>query len=204
MSATTPAVQGGQRPLAQPKRISNGLLGMIFFLSSEAVIFSSLIFAYLYLRRVHPLWPPLVPGTHLQEKRLEIGYPFINTIILISSGVTQHFAHGAIRRGNMPRFIGLSIATILLGSWFVGGQIWEYKHLETAIDRDPFGGTFFTLTGLHGAHVTAGVILLIVLLVASLRGKFTQYRHFPIEAGTLYWHFVDAIWVVLFSLFYLL
>ena len=204
MSSTTPVVQGGQRALAQPKRISNGLLGMIFFLSSEAVIFSSLIFAYLYLRRVHPIWPPYVPGTNIRESHLEIGYPFINTIVLISSGFTQHFAHGAIRRGNMSRFIALSILTILLGSWFVGGQIWEYIHLDTAINRDVFGGTFFTLTGLHGAHVTAGIILLIVLLVLSLRGKFTQYRHFPIEAGTLYWHFVDAIWVILFSLFYLM
>ncbi len=197
MDAVTPAGAHGHAQAAAP-RMSNGMLGMIFFLCSEAVLFGALIFAYLYLRRVGPSWPP-----H-GETRLEIGYPFINTIILISSGVVQHFAHGAIRRGQMSRYLLLQIIAIVLGAWFVGGQAFEYAHLNTAINRDSFGATFFTLTGLHGAHVSIGILLLIWVLVGTLRGKYNQYKHFPVEAATLYWHFVDAIWVVLFSLFYLL
>ncbi len=202
MSASPHAVgghgQGGPPVATPPARWSNEFLGVAFFLCSELVLFSSLIFAYLYLKRVSPVWPPA------GEDRLEIGYPFINTIILISSGVTQHLAHGAIRRGQQTRYLVLLAVTIVLGSAFIGGQIYEYHGLHTALNRDTFGGTFFTLTGLHGAHVTGGILFLIWVFIRSLRGKYNRYHHFAVEAGTLYWHFVDAIWVVLFALFYLL
>ncbi len=171
MSASPHAVgghgQGGPPVVTPPARWSNEFLGVAFFLCSELVLFSSLIFAYLYLKRVSPVWPPA------GEDRLEIGYPFINTIIV-------------------------------LGSAFIGGQMYEYHGLKTALNRDTFGGTFFTLTGLHGAHVTGGIIFLIWIFIRSLQGKYNRYHHFAVEAGTLYWHFVDAIWVVLFALFYLL
>jgi heme/copper-type cytochrome/quinol oxidase subunit 3 len=204
MSATTPVVSAHGRAAPAPKRWSNGFLGVVFFLCSEAALFGSLIFAYLYLRRANPVWPPYIPGTSIREQHLEIGYPIINTIVLISSGVTQHFAFGALRRGQRSRYLLLQVVTIFLGTWFIGGQIYEYHGLPFSLGRDAFGATFFTLTGLHGFHVTIGILFLIWLLIGTLRGKYTQYSHFPIEAGTLYWHFVDAVWVILFSLFYLL
>src|SRR5579871_4570857 len=140
MEAVTTASTHGHAAAA-PKRFSNGLLGVIFFLCSETTLFGSLIFAYLYLRRVGPMWPP-----HGEERLLDIGiYPVINTLVLITSGFTQHFAHGAIRRGEQSRFIGLSIVTIILGTWFIGGQAWEYDHVKLALSRNTYGGTFFTL-----------------------------------------------------------
>ena len=108
----------------------------------------------------------------------------------------------------MPRMYALLVSTIILGAVFLGGQIYEYHNLLT--DKNPllmssntYGATFFALTGLHGAHVTGGIIFLLVLLIGTLRGKYNQGNTMVPHAATLYWHFVDAVWVVLFALFYL-
>ena len=194
--STTVAAHGRGRP-RRNTRFGNGFLGVIFFLCSEVALFGSLIFAYLYLRRSLGTWPP--PGI----PRLEVVLPAINTVVLITSGFFCHYAYTAIKHGKQLRFMALLLLTILFGAAFLGGQAYEYKSLHTAINHDIFGATFFTLTGLHGAHVSLGVLALITVFVLGLRGRWTRDHNFAVHGVTLYWHFVDAVWVLLFAIFYL-
>lgn len=173
-------------------------LGMLIFIMSEAVLFANLIAGYLYLRFSQPQWPP--EGT----PHLDLVFPAINTVILIASGLPMHWAHKAAEKGNRQHLnYGLAL-TILLGGIFIAGQGWEYLHAGFAPSTNIFGSTFFTLTGFHGAHVIVGLTFLVVTFILALRGRFSAERHFPIEAAALYWHFVDAVWVVLFAVLYVL
>ena len=196
-SVSTTVAAHGHRPVRRNTRFGNGFLGVIFFLCSEVALFGSLIFAYLYLRRSLGTWPP--PGI----PRLEVVLPAINTVVLVTSGFFCHYAYTAIKHGRQRLFMVLLLLTIVFGAAFLGGQAYEYKHLQTAINRDIFGATFFTLTGLHGAHVSLGVLALIAVFMLGLRGRWTRDHNFPVHGVTLYWHFVDAVWVILFAIFYL-
>jgi len=174
------------------------LLGFLFFLISDSIFFGSLIFAYLYLRNAAPVWPP--PGI----ERPDVYLAAVNSIVLFGSGVTMHVAMEGMRRDRRGQFVGFIVATIVLGTLFVSGQIYEYWHIlpVTKWAATTFGASFYTLTGMHGFHVSVGVIFLITVLIQTLRGTYTKDRHFGLTAATLYWHFVDIIWVALFFLFY--
>jgi cytochrome c oxidase subunit 3 len=197
---STRAAGHGHGHAMQPMRntrLSNGLIGIIFFLCSEVTLFGSLIFAYLFLRRSLGYWPP--HGI----SRLEVALPAVNTVILITSSLWCHLAESAIARGNQSRFRFFLGLTILFGATFVTLQGIEYHSLRTAINHDIFGATFFTLTGLHGAHVSLGVLSWITVFILALRGRWTRDHHFAVNAVAIYWHFVDVVWVILFTLFYL-
>jgi heme/copper-type cytochrome/quinol oxidase subunit 3 len=181
------------------------LLGFVLFLISDVVLFSSFIFAYIYLRTtVSPVWPPISPLTGHQLPRLDVAFACVNSVVLFGSGITMHYAlenwkHGT--RGLYNLFMGL---TILLGVAFLGGQAFEYTHATIGgWSESIFGASFFTLTGMHGFHVAVGVVFLTTLWIQSSRGVYDSERFFGLTAGTLYWHFVDVIWVALFFLFYL-
>lgn len=193
MSAVTPAELS---PAEQSLRVNR--LGLTLFIMSEAVLFANLIAAYLYLRFTNAQWPP--EGT----PELELVLPAINTVILIASGVPMHLAHKAAERGDRRTLLWGLVATLAMGIVFIAGQGWEYTHAGFTPQTNVFGSTFFTLTGFHGAHVLVGLTFLAVVLVLSLRGRFSMQRHFPVEAAALYWHFVDAVWVVLFAVLYVL
>jgi cytochrome c oxidase subunit 3 len=177
------------------------LLGFVFFLMSDVVLFSIFIFAYLYLRNSVPNWPPIVKGG-LQLPRFDTAFAAVNSIVLFGSGVTMHLAMEAWRHANRSRFTAFIIATIVLGIGFLSGQAYEYTHLHDTWAGSTFGASFFTLTGMHGFHVFIGVIFLCTVLWQTRRGVYTTQRHFGLTAATLYWHFVDVIWVALFFLFY--
>ena len=175
--------------------------GMILFIASEALIFANFIAAYLYLeiRNWNVGHPWQLPS--------DITYPIINTIILICSSFPAHFAGRGIAKGNQRQLkIGLFL-TILMGAIFLGGQIFEYSGLFGDFgftpDKSIFGSAFFTLTGFHGLHVTVGAIFLLICLIRSMRGDFTAKKHFAVQAAEMYWHFVDIVWVIVFSLIYL-
>ena len=172
------------------------LLGFLLFLISDSILFCSFIFSYLYDRAASPGWPP--PGI----ERPDVFLAAVNSIVLFGSGVTMHFAMESVRHENRRRFIGFIVATIILGLGFLSGQAYEYTHLHDTWAGSTFGASFFTLTGLHGFHVFIGVIFLITVLIQTLRGVYTTQRYFGLTAATLYWHFVDVIWVALFFLFY--
>jgi cytochrome c oxidase subunit 3 len=173
------------------------LLGFLLFLVSDSILFMSFIFGYLYIRAASPEWPP--PGV----ERPALYLAAVNSIVLFGSGVTMHFAMEAWRHLNQKRFVSFIIATIVLGLGFLSGQAYEYTHLHDTWAGSTFGASFFTLTGLHGFHVFIGVIFLITVLIQTLRGTYTPHRYFGLTAATLYWHFVDVIWVALFFLFYI-
>lgn len=179
------------------------LQGFLLFLISDCVLFSSFIFAYLYLRNSGQGWPP--PGI----PRLDVAFAAWNSVLLFGSGATMHYALENWKHGNFMKYMWMLIFTIILGIGFLGGQGYEYTHL-IRVDHASWGGSgifgasFFTLTGMHGFHVFVGVCYLTVLLLQSAAGVYTKQKFFGITAGTLYWHFVDVIWVVLFSIFYLL
>ncbi|HTJ28621.1 MAG TPA: cytochrome c oxidase subunit 3 [Candidatus Limnocylindria bacterium] len=181
------------------------LLGFVLFLCSDVVLFSSFIFAYIYLRTsVSPTWPPLDPVSGHQLPRLDVAFAAVNSVVLFGSGVTMHFAmenwkHA--KRGAYNLFMWL---TIILGTCFLLGQAYEYTHAKIGgWSGSIFGASFFTLTGMHGFHVFVGVVYLLILWIQSMRNVYDQDHFFGLTAGTLYWHFVDVIWVALFFLFYL-
>jgi heme/copper-type cytochrome/quinol oxidase subunit 3 len=179
------------------------LQGFLLFLVSDIVLFSSFIFAYLYLRNTGQGFPPAGIG------RLDVAFASFNSMVLFASGCTMHYALENWKHGNFNKYAYNLIATIILGAMFLGGQGYEYTSLivkdhVTWAGSGIFGASFFTLTGLHGFHVFVGVLYLSVLLLQSVHGTYTKQKFFGLTAGTLYWHFVDVIWVLLFSIFYLI
>jgi cytochrome c oxidase subunit III len=173
--------------------------GMILFIASEALIFANFIAAYLYLEIRNWNTLPFRLST-------ELTFPLINTIILICSSFPAHIAGRGIARGNQRQLkIGLAL-TILMGLVFLSGQVFEYSGLfgeHFTLSENIFGSAFFTLTGFHGLHVTIGALFLLICLIRAMRGDFTAKKHFAVQAAEMYWHFVDIVWIVVFSLIYL-
>ena len=183
--------------------------GMIFFITSEALIFANLIASYLYLeiRQGAGAWT-LPNGDHLLGPDIYTGILILNTVILFSSSIPARLFGRALAKGDQGRMALYLILTAIMGSIFVALQFGvEYPHL-VASGLNPqaniFGSAFFTLTGFHGLHVTVGVIFLLICWLRALRGDFAGKRHFAVEAAEMYWHFVDGVWVAVFSVVYLL
>ncbi|MDQ6907489.1 MAG: cytochrome c oxidase subunit 3 [Chloroflexota bacterium] len=189
-------------PLPQPEVAGQGRTvnwwGILAMIASEVIFFANLIIGYLYLRVRAGQWPP--EGI----EPLELLLPTINTAILLSSALPMHGAHLAIRRGDRKGMQKGLILAAVLGMIFISGQAWEYTHAPFSLKSGTFGSTFFTLTGFHGLHVVVGIILILICYLRSLRGSFNREHHFGVEAAAMYWHFVDAVWVILFGVLYLL
>jgi heme/copper-type cytochrome/quinol oxidase subunit 3 len=177
-----------------------GWYGMVFFLASEAFFFANLIAAYLYLRVEHG-------SSYAEKELLNIPLVIVNTVILVSSSFVLTWAVGGLKRGNNRRLaIGIML-TALMGLIFLSVQAYEYMALGNeglTPQSSIFGSAFFTLTGFHFAHVSFGVLLLTVGFFRSMRGHFTEERHFGLTATEMYWHFVDVVWVVLFLTVYII
>ncbi len=134
------------------------------------------------------------------------GIPAINTLILLSSGVTVTWAHWGLKKNDRTQLILGLMATVALGFLFLVLQAYEYHHAYTELNltlhSGIYGTTFFMLTGFHGLHVTLGATMLLVILMRSLKGHFTADHHFAFEAVAWYWHFVDVVWLGLFVFVY--
>ncbi len=174
------------------------IFGIIMFLVAESMIFLGLFAAYLTFKLNTPDWKP--EGTEL-----ELLLPGINTIILISSSFVIHKAEDEIKKDNVK---GVQIwfgLTALMGVVFLIGQMYEYFHLPFGLRTNLFASTFYVLTGFHGLHVFFGLVLIFGVLLRSLKpNHYSSKSHFGIEAAEIYWHFVDVVWIVLFTLLYLL
>ena len=201
------AVASLQRePTPQYPAIKPGMMGMYIFLASEVMFFGSLFATYFYLVGSHGTWPPIPPSATPEYYVSWWPIPFFNTIWLLSSGVTCHFALEGLAHDRRRQFFVLQITTIVLGFIFEGGQLYEFI---TAFGRglnltaNTFASAFFTMTGFHGAHVLGGLILLILILYRAARGQFDSRNHVGPAAVTLYWHFVDVVWIFLFLILYL-
>jgi cytochrome c oxidase subunit 3 len=175
------------------------MMGMFIFLASEVMFFGGLFATYFYLLGSRAEWPP--PGTQAVHW---YPIPFINTFLLLSSGVTMHFASDAVQVGRRVRFLGLTLFTIILGALFEAGQAWEFAHAKISFSGpNQFASAFVLMTGFHGLHVMGGLILLLLVLGRGLRGHFTPEHHVFVAAATIYWHFVDVVWIFLFGILYL-
>jgi heme/copper-type cytochrome/quinol oxidase subunit 3 len=183
--------------------ISNPILGMILFITSEVMFFAGLFGAYFSTRAAHTPWPP----AEFQGVLQPLGLILVATIILIVSSVTCQLAVNAVRRDDRRGFLRNMTVTFVLGIVFLIMQAYDYSllfHEGLTMDAGPFGTTYFTLTGFHGAHVFGGVIMLGVVLYRATAGQFSSRHHDAVEAASLYWHFVDVVWIILFSVLYLL
>ena len=187
--------------------ISNVVLGMLLFLTSEVMFFGGLFAAYFSVRANAPQWPPINPETN-EAFRIEM-LPLVGpaTVLLILSSFTCQFAVWAIRRGDRRAFVRNIAVTFVIGVTFLVMQAIDYAALGSegmTLASGPYGTTYFTLTGFHGAHVFGGVMMLGVVLYRGMAGQFSARHHDAVEAASLYWHFVDVVWILLFSLLYLL
>jgi cytochrome c oxidase subunit 3 len=187
--------------------ISNVVLGMLLFITSEVMFFAGLFAAYFNVRANAPQWPPINPESG-EAFHLAI-LPFVGpaTVLLILSSFTCQFAVWAIRRGDRVGFLRNIAVTFIIGLVFLGMQALDYALLYSegiTLQSGTFGTTYFTLTGFHGAHVFGGAIMLGVVLYRGMAGQFSAKHHDAVEAASLYWHFVDVVWILLFSLLYLL
>ncbi|MGZ6339084.1 MAG: cytochrome c oxidase subunit 3 [Candidatus Limnocylindrales bacterium] len=183
--------------------ISNPVLGMILFITSEVMFFAGLFAAYFNVRASAPAWPPA--GNAHFEIHHDV-WPLVATLtrILIISSITCQLGIRAIQRDDRRGLARALAVTLALGITFLIGQAYDYSQLGFGLSDGTFGTTFFTLTGFHGAHVLAGTIMLGVMLYRATAGQFSARHHDAVEAVSLYWHFVDVVWICLFSILYLL
>ena len=183
----------------QPTRFNSGMWAIIMFVGSETMFFAALFTTYFFLRGKIPAWEPV-----FGEKPSWQGLPLINTIELVTSSVTMQLAVSAIKKGDRRGLIRWLIPTLILGVSFLTGQAYEYTRLGFLPRDGIFAGVFFTLTGFHGAHVTGGVVFIAICFYRALRGQFTANRHLAVEAASIYWHFVDVVWIGLFTTIYVI
>jgi cytochrome c oxidase subunit 3 len=190
--------------------ISNPILGMLLFICSEVMFFSGLFAAYFSVRAASIHWPPTVaeniPEALAEHFNLHAEPWFAGglTVILILSSVTCQLGVWAIRRDDRTGFIRAFGVTLILGIVFLIGQLYDYSTIGFGVSDTPFGSTFYTLTGFHGAHVFGGAVMLSVILYRGLAGQFSSRHYDAVEATSLYWHFVDVVWIALFSTLYIL
>ncbi|WP_251341206.1 cytochrome c oxidase subunit 3 [Haloplanus halophilus] len=173
--------------------------GMIAFLGSEIATFGAGFTYYFFIRA--GTWPP---G---ELPHLTGSLVIINTAILVASSLTLHWAHVAIRKDDRRKFVLGLLATLVLGLVFIGGQVYEYYefivHSEFTVTSGLFGSAFYGLTGLHGLHVSLGGVLLAIVTIRALAGQYSAERHVSVSTVSMYWHFVDVVWIFLVVVLYL-
>jgi cytochrome c oxidase subunit III len=215
--ATTPAAEHGHPlpapkagpaelalmppPIATEEYLSATQWGMVAYLISDVAIFGTLIMAYVALMGRDTVGP--TPAQALSVPVVAI----VATICLLSSSVTIHLAEGSLKKDRHSEFCLWWAATIGLGVVFLAGTAYEWRELiqekHLTISRNLFGTTYYTLVGFHAAHVTGGVILMSVVLGLALRRQITHQNHTGVQMVAWYWHFVDVVWIVVFTLVYI-
>jgi cytochrome c oxidase subunit III len=197
-AAAVPHEHHGPPPAHRSSRVEAPTLGMLLFIMSEVMIFGAFFTAYFFIRIVtHNPWP--AQGTHVPE-----AVAGVNTAILLSSSLTIHWALSSVRRGNRFGLKAGMVATFALGLTFLIVQINEYIHVGFAPQDSAQATIFYSLTGLHGAHVFIGLCALAIVTIRSFRGHYTAEHHQGMEVPGIYWHFVDIMWVIVYTAVYVL
>ncbi|HXF36558.1 MAG TPA: cytochrome c oxidase subunit 3 [Actinomycetota bacterium] len=177
-------------------------LAMWLFLASDCLLFGALISTYVLYR-----------GRSIQgpfpHEVFDIPYTSVSSFVLLASSLTMALAVNAISRGDEERMRVWLLTTAMLGTVFIGGQVYEfttfYREHGLSLSTNLFGSSFYVLTGFHGAHVTLGILMLLSLVAISMAGRLpTADHHMPVELVGLYWHFVDIVWIVIFTVVYLI
>jgi cytochrome c oxidase subunit III len=188
----------GPPPANRSSRVEPQFLGMLLFIISEVMLFGSFFTAYFFIRVVgNADWP--APG-----EELPVAVAGVNTAVLVSSSFTMHWAlEGARNENRRALRIGI-LTTFLLGLTFLTVQVNEYVHVGFSPQDNAQGTIFYGLTGLHGAHVFVGLTLLSFATIRAFRGHFTAKEHRGVEVPGIYWHFVDVMWLIVYSTIYVL
>ena len=188
----------GPPPANRSSRVEAPLLGMLLFIISEVMIFGAFFTAYFFIRIAEgETWP--ASGTHMP-----VPVAFVNTLILISSSFTLHWAEKSIKNGNRFGLKAGMLTTFLLGCTFLFIQINEYANIGFAPQDGAQQTIFYSLTGLHGCHVFIGLLLLLFVTIRAFRGHYSPESHRGVEVPGIYWHFVDIMWIVVFTTVYVL
>ncbi|MDE0804784.1 MAG: cytochrome c oxidase subunit 3 [Acidimicrobiales bacterium] len=179
--------------------ISNNKMGMWLFLGSDCLLFGALISTYLLLRH---------RGTGIGPHDVfDIPFTSVSSFVLLMSSVSMVFAVSSIARGNHPKLRLWLLVTAMLGGVFIAGQVYEFTTFYReglGYTTNLFSSAFYSLTGFHGVHVSAGIVMLMSLFVMSLTGRLSEERAETVEIVGLYWHFVDVVWVLIFTIVYLI
>ena len=183
-------------PVNPARRSNPGWWVMVLVIVTEAMLFVYLLFSYAYLGSM--TGAPFPTGGPL---KLDLVLP--NTIILLVSSGTMLWGERGIRSGNQTRLRVGMLITLILGIVFLTIQGIEYSHKKFALQTDAYSGLFFTITGLHGTHVFVGLLMNVVVQIWAWRGWFTADRHLAVTNVAMYWHFVDAVWLVVFFTVYI-
>ncbi len=208
MTTTTQAIRTAEpRPLEEtlPRNMngpaSPGWWGMVMLIATEAMLFAALVASYFFLRfQSGPVWPP----GGIPKPTLEL--PLIMSVILWSSSVPVHLGEKAIKRGDVGKLKLYLALGFVLGAVFLGMQLGiEYpeKLAEFTPTTNVYGSLFFTLTGFHGLHVAGGLMINLWTQMRAWQGAFDEHRHVTVQNFTMYWHFVDAVWIAVLSTIYL-
>jgi cytochrome c oxidase subunit 3 len=186
-------------PNERPSREMSGpVMGMVLFVASEAMFFAAFFAAYFTIRGNEKVWPP--PGI----PHLKIDVATILTVILVTSSLVVQLSLRSIRSGDQRRAVLFLGATIALGIVFLLLQLYDYSQLGFGVKDGPFGTLFYVMTGIHMAHVFGGVVFLSLVFGQAWGGVVSPANHDSLAAGAIYWDFVDVVWILLFTTFYLL
>jgi heme/copper-type cytochrome/quinol oxidase subunit 3 len=197
IAADTGALPGAPPPLPTTRGYDRGFWGVSLLIATEAVIFLGLVSSYFFVWASSKQWPQggIEPP--------ELSKIVIFTPILLLSSVPVFWAEAAIRKGRVGQLrVGLFIAW-LMGAAFLVNQIIEYHDLTFGWRDNAYASLFYTTTGLHGLHVLVGLLISIVVQIKAAQGRFSEHRHVSVQVFSLYWHFVDAVWIFVFSSLYL-
>ncbi len=174
-----------------------GWWGMVVLIATEAMIFAALLSAYFFLRASSPVWPQ--GGIDAPELRRISFF----TILLLGSSIPLFFGEAAIRAGHVGRLRIALFASFVMGAAFLANQVFEFRGLTFGVDENAYASVFILTTGLHGLHVLAGLMMSAVVQLKARLGQFNANRHLTVSIFTLYWHFVDVVWIFVFSSLYL-
>jgi heme/copper-type cytochrome/quinol oxidase subunit 3 len=193
-------VTAGTTPIALPVRTasrrrgySTAWWGMVVLITTEAMIFLSLLSAYFFLRATSRQWP--IGGL----PRPELHRTIVFTVVLLGSSIPIFWMEHALRRGHMRQVKGTLLAAFLMGAAFLGNTAYDFTHMEFGWRENAYSSLFHTILGLHGLHVLVGLLMSIVVQVKVWMGKVSRERHTTPEIFALYWHFVDGVWVFVFA-----
>ena len=204
---TPPPPSGGggdddrREPEPRQPRLDNARLAMLFFLAAESMFFAALISAFLVLRLGAPMWPPPL------QPRLPVLVTGLNTLVLVASSLAMIAAFRALRRGDGRALVERLAGAAALGALFLAVQGYEWArliHYGLTVTSGAYGATFYTLIGIHAAHVLGALVWLAVALVLAARGRFADGRITMLRACATYWHFVVGLWPILYVSVYLL
>jgi len=180
--------------------LPNVKLAMWLFLASDVLLFGALITSYVVYRGRSVVGP-------YPNDVFDIPFTSVSSFVLLASSLTMVLALASVQRGDLPRMRLWLLATALLGLAFVGGQVYEFTTFYEeglTLTTNVFGTTFYVLTGFHGTHVAIGILMLLSLFSLSFGGRITQRNSMTVEIVGLYWHFVDIVWIVIFTVVYLI